>query len=383
MDKEITSKEIMSFYEKREENKGLFTPNITNRKNRSNSNKKELNIVYVMVWTEVCGGSKILLQYINKLSELGHKLTIVSYDKKPTWYDLDDNVNFIKVELDEELNEKIPECDLVIATSWKTISDCVTANVAPVIYFEQGGSHLFEVENIRKEKYELVKNRFDMLENIYTVSNYAKDCIKKYYGKDSTVIPNAVDKNIFYVNENKKVDKDKITLTTIGSEDFKFKNVSEIIAAVEKLQENYDNIDFKWISQKEPVEHKIDCIVNPKQHVIGDVLRNTDIYVCASEYEAFGLPLLEAMSCGATAITTDTGGSSDIVKEGVNGLYIEKHNIEDMCNKIEYLINNKELMDKFKEEAKKTAAQYSWDISTRKIEEYYQGIFCKKIEFER
>ena len=43
-------------------------------------NKKEkLHIVYVMVWTQICGGSKIILEYANRLSQRGHKITIVTY----------------------------------------------------------------------------------------------------------------------------------------------------------------------------------------------------------------------------------------------------------------------------------------------------------------
>jgi glycosyltransferase involved in cell wall biosynthesis len=34
--------------------------------------------------------------------------------------------------------------------------------------------------------------------------------------------------------------------------------------------------------------------------------------------------LLEALACGLPAVVTDTGGSSELVEEGVNGLIIER-----------------------------------------------------------
>ena len=34
---------------------------------QSTTEKNHLNIVYLMVWTTVCGGSKIILEYANRL----------------------------------------------------------------------------------------------------------------------------------------------------------------------------------------------------------------------------------------------------------------------------------------------------------------------------
>ena len=34
-----------------------------------------------MVWTKVCGGSKIILEYANRLAKKGHKINIVTYDE--------------------------------------------------------------------------------------------------------------------------------------------------------------------------------------------------------------------------------------------------------------------------------------------------------------
>ncbi len=38
-----------------------------------------LKITYVMTWTGICGGSKIILQHANRLVEKGHKITIISH----------------------------------------------------------------------------------------------------------------------------------------------------------------------------------------------------------------------------------------------------------------------------------------------------------------
>ena len=115
-------------------------------------------------------------------------------------------------------------------------------------------------------------------------------------------------------------------------------------------------------------------IINPPQIVIGDTLRKTDIYICASMYEAFCLPVLEAMTCGAAIITTNNGGNMDFIEENKNALIIEKDNINDIVQKVETLLNNQDLRESLVKNGVEEAARYSWNITINKVEEYYQEI---------
>ena len=69
-------------------------------------------------------------------------------------------------------------------------------------------------------------------------------------------------------------------------------------------------------------------------------MRKTHIYICNSEYESFGLPTLEAMTCGATVVTTDTGGMRDFVKDNYNALVTNHHDINDIVEKVSLLVDN-------------------------------------------
>lgn len=342
-------------------------------KKSGNINKEKMNIVYIMVWTRVCGGSKIILEYANRLVENGHDIAIVTYDNKPTWYTISDKITFIQVPEGEELKKYIPKCDIIVATSWKCIYTAVESNKAPVTFFEQGGSHLFETEKLSENKIKVVNERMQIVPFIYTVSEYSKDKIKELYGKDAQVIYNALDSEIFYPRKAKKERNKKTSITIIGSEDFKFKNIGEILQTVRRLNKKY-NIKLNWITQTKPQINKEEAIINPEQKVIGEILRNTDIYICNSEYESFGLPTLEAMTCGAAVITTDTGGMRDFVQDGKNALVIKKHDTEDMEAKIELLLNNYEMLENISKEGIKTAERFQWENSIKEVENYYRMI---------
>lgn len=348
-------------------------------KKSNNKVKEKLHIVYIMVWTQVCGGSKIILEYANRLSRRGNDVTIVTYDNKPTWYNLDKNIEFIQVLENMTIEKAIPECDLVVVTSWKNIYDAVKANVAPVVFFEQGGAHLFDYKNLSNEKKETVKQRYNLVPFVYTVSSYAKDIIKKIYNKDSYVICNALDTSIFYPREKFDENKENIDITIIGSEDFKFKNVQGILEAIRELKKKYRDINLNWITQTKPTKNLERAIINPQQKEIGNILRKTDIYICNSEYESFGLPTLEAMTCGATVITTDTGGMRDFVIDGKNALVINKHDVNDIINKVELLIKDKEYRISIAKSGIETAKKYNWEESTLQSEKYFKEIASHSI----
>ncbi|MBR2289255.1 MAG: histidine phosphatase family protein [Clostridia bacterium] len=337
----------------------------------TNVQKKKLHIVYLMVWTKVCGGSKIILEYANRLAAREHRITLISYDEYPNWFELNENVSFVQVPENSEQEDWIPDCDIIVSTSWKNIYQAIHSKKAPVVFFEQGGSHIFDIENLSKEKYEAVRDRFKLLKYIYTVSSFAKDKIKEHYHKDSEVICNAIDSSVFYYDSNLEKDKSKINITIIGSEKFKFKNIDESLEAIRIIQNKYKNIELNWISQDIPEKNKEKAIVNPKPTQIGDILRKTDIFICNSEYESFCLPALEAMTCGAAVMTTDNGGIRDFVKNEENALIIEKHNINDIVNKIEYLIENTPFREKISRNGIETSKKFDWEESVNQTEKYY------------
>lgn len=345
-----------------------------------NKNKRKLNITYVMTWTGVCGGSKIILEHANRLTERDHKVTLISHDEKPKWFKLNEKVDFIQVPWNEVLCEEIPKnTDIIIATYWREIYECVEQKIAPVIYFEQGDYHLFDLEKLDDRTFDYIKKQLKTINFIYTVSNFAKEKLKEIYNVESIVIPNAVDNNVFYYEKHTKNDVPNITL--IGSEEATFKQIQNILDAIKIIGKKGYKIKLNWITPTIPKKNTdISAIVNPPQMLIGDTLRKTDIYICASMYESFCLPVLEAMTCGAAIVTTNNGGNMDFVEDEKNALIIEKDNIDDIVEKIERLLNDENLKQYLIKNGVEESARYSWNITISTIEEYYQEIANYEVE---
>ena len=54
-------------------------------------------------------------------------------------------------------------------------------------------------------------------------------------------------------------------------------------------------------------------------------LQLSDIFVLTSDSEGLPLACLEAMACGLISVVTDCGGTSEIIKDGINGFLTEKN----------------------------------------------------------
>ena len=97
-----------------------------------------------------------------------------------------------------------------------------------------------------------------------------------------------------------------------------------------------------------------------------------DIFCSPSHYEAFCISILEAMSQGCAVITSNQGGMPWVV--GNNGLIFEDNNLEDFRKKLETLINNRKLLNKFKKLGKVKAKKFTWDRVAKTLDKEYKKL---------
>jgi FkbM family methyltransferase len=72
------------------------------------------------------------------------------------------------------------------------------------------------------------------------------------------------------------------------------------------------------------------------------VINQADIVLVCSKQEAFGRVTVEAMLLKKPVIGTNSGGTSELIREGYNGLLYEPGNYTQLADKIEYLIEHRE-----------------------------------------
>jgi len=77
-----------------------------------------------------------------------------------------------------------------------------------------------------------------------------------------------------------------------------------------------------------------------------------DCFALASLFETFGYVYVEAMSCKRPTIASRADGPLEIINEGETGFFVEKSNPIDMAEKMDFYLNNRDLVDKHGEQAR-------------------------------
>lgn len=109
---------------------------------------------------------------------------------------------------------------------------------------------------------------------------------------------------------------------------------------------------------------------------IGSVYRDHHVLVFSSEWdEPFGLTHVEAMACGCAVISTTTGGSKELVKDGLNALAFQAGDKHDLADKIKQLADDEERRWKLLGQARRYVEEnHSLDGYVSQLETFLQGV---------
>ena len=102
--------------------------------------------------------------------------------------------------------------------------------------------------------------------------------------------------------------------------------------------------------------------INPPTDNIYAKYADASIFVFSSRFEGFGMALLEAMATKLAVVSFACPcGPKDIISDGNDGVLVTNEDIQELADKICYLIENEEERKSMAENAKLKAMQYSVD----------------------
>jgi glycosyltransferase involved in cell wall biosynthesis len=104
-----------------------------------------------------------------------------------------------------------------------------------------------------------------------------------------------------------------------------------------------------------------------------------DIFVLASYAEACGRVVLEAMSCAKPIVATNSGGTPEIIKDGISGFLFEPGNVQALADKIAFLANNPDFAKKIGETARtRIEKNFSIEKNVKQIQDVYLELLRDK-----
>jgi glycosyltransferase involved in cell wall biosynthesis len=161
------------------------------------------------------------------------------------------------------------------------------------------------------------------------------------------------------------------------------------VDSIPKVIAEHDDVKFVLVGQDEGMREGLlkkadslgvsDALVFTG-HITDDRLfrsafASSDVFVLPSEYEAFGIVLLEAMMCEKPCIASAVGGTSEAVVHNETGLLVEYGNADELADVISGVLSDpqkaKEMGKKGKE---RVLRKFTWERIATEIEKVYEEL---------
>ncbi len=198
-----------------------------------------------------------------------------------------------------------------------------------------------------------------------------------YCGKGSNYKP---------VSKQEKIEKNNFKkILYVGRSD-PYKNLTVLIKAfalaLKKLDNNAKLIIAGSPDKRYPEGRELTRSLNLQNNIVWtgylsdeDLVRTfqtADLLVHPSQYEGFGLPVLEAMACGIPVISSNASSLPEVGGDAV--LYCPPNDIEQYAENIVNVLNNKELAKELSEKGIKQAAKFSWRKTAQDTLDVYEKV---------
>ncbi|MCZ2809589.1 MAG: glycosyltransferase family 4 protein [Candidatus Bathyarchaeota archaeon] len=106
------------------------------------------------------------------------------------------------------------------------------------------------------------------------------------------------------------------------------------------------------------------------------LIRNCMFTVVPSEwYEPFGFTILESYALGKPVLGANIGAIPDLVKNGYTGILFRGGDVDDLTQKIDYLLDNKNLLAEMGRNARKAVEEeFNADLHYKRLMEVYERV---------
>jgi glycosyltransferase involved in cell wall biosynthesis len=270
------------------------------------------------------------------------------------------------------------------------------------------GTDLRQMDKTKKFTDEVLKGCKN-IDKVFALNKFQKAKIQRIYGikKENIVTTgSAYNGDVFYPNHHLK-DRDSIKLVYVGKLSYA-KGVMPLLDAYDDIDINKKDIEFTIVGsgkgkEAEAIKEKAKKIGKKviftgmvSQEELGEILRDSDIFILPSFYEGLPLVLIEALACGLRVVTTDLPGVKDWIGDKVNSTgvisYVSlprlrntdepvEEDIPRFTKELKYSIENHiSLLDSYKDDKAKEKIvlrrirQLCWESLFSKMEGYINDL---------
>lgn len=279
-----------------------------------------MRIAYLLESTELSGGVKVVLQQAEALARRGHRAAVVSLSPEPAWLRLS-RARFERSSFRE--SRELAQADVRVATFWTTVTPALEGASGPVFHLCQGYEGSFSFYADRREE---IENAYRAPTRKLAVSGTLAARLDALgFGPAENVgqafdprefLPEARDRELWDVGP---------VVLVVGPYEADVKGVSIALEGLRLWRERGGLFRVRRIATHSPREEESAAgLVSEYHHRLSPermpfAYRASDLFLGAARMEeGFGLPVLEALSCGLSCLLSDTPGHREIAQDAAS-----------------------------------------------------------------
>ncbi|KKP68355.1 MAG: Glycosyl transferase group 1 [Candidatus Moranbacteria bacterium GW2011_GWE1_35_17] len=202
------------------------------------------------------------------------------------------------------------------------------------------------------------------------------------------IIFNGIDLDDFCPNESLRA-KDRFIITIGATRITARKGTNYLVEALGILAPKYPNLLLRILGDGDEKNNLIDLTKKMKLEnfvqFLGRIPREetapyyqeASLFVLPSLNEGMSNAMLEALASGLPILATQTGGTEELVEDGINGFVIKMKDPKDLADKIEMILKDDGLRVQMGLASRKKAQEMSWKNVAQKYFELYEEIVKK------
>ncbi|MDD5972971.1 MAG: glycosyltransferase family 4 protein [Spirochaetales bacterium] len=337
------------------------------------------------------GGYKIAYQYANALSSAGYDVSIIhsvfpsdGFPYHPSfplnfglwvvdgcqrklnmfhqkWYSLKKEIKCYNIPV--LTKDNIIKADIYIATAICTAHSILTC--AP-----KGKKYYYLIQDF--ESWDVSKNY--VLESFHwplkkiVIAPWLQEIIRNE-NEESVLIPNGFDRSIFYL-ETPIEDRNDNSILFMSSS-YERKGTVDILNALDIVNKTHDIkvSSFGACSKRKGAFSDYDYYKRPSKQQLRKLYNDAAIFIGGSREEGYGLPVGEAMCCGATIVCTINGGYQAMVDDST-ALQSPIKDSEALAKNIIKLLDDRNLRIQLAKKGYEKIASYSFEQAESKFVQY-------------
>jgi glycosyltransferase involved in cell wall biosynthesis len=286
-----------------------------------------LRVTYLLPELRLTGGAIVVMQLVRALTSLGVDARVVAFkDTRREMFRWRLALRPRVIGTVKEMISAMPDTDIVVATHWTT-ADAARALVKAgrarhAAYYLQDYEAWFYPEEDAEARAR-VRNTYSLIPHKIVTSAWLHDLLQ-HEGFDSEKIAVGLDLGFFYPRPVENSAR-AVVLATARPRTPR-RGFDTVVAALTRVHEAMPDAEIVLFGEDLgaralPFAYRGEGVVTDQEH-LARLYSGARVHFDGSDFQAFGLPGLEAMACGTVSVLTDAGGVREYARNDGNCLLV-------------------------------------------------------------